>query len=808
MRFARTFLSPLLAAAALFAALPSRAQTPAAEVKPASAPAAAPAQPVAPAQVVGTVNVRFLDLQNLSPEVALANLRARTGAPFSEALLDRDVRSLFQTGLFESVDIKREVVGNQVNLIFELRPKYRVGSISFEGNKNISNRRLTREIKSVENGGLDERQVRADAQAMFEFYQKSGYSGATIDYSIERNPASGRGAILFKINEGERIRIKRIDFTGNTAVSARKLRRQMETASWHWFSWLTGSGRFKDDQFEEDLDKLRDFYRELGYLDVTVDRANVTLSYPSPDRMNIGIQIVEGRRYNVGAISFSGHKIFPESTLRRALLVKQGDVFAPSKLDKDRETLTDLYGRDGYLDTEVRLNRKPNLQTGDIDVEYSIEESGKFSVESLVIEGNTKTRNNVIMRELVLSPGETFDTVRMKISEQRLKNTRFFGDLDNPKGDNGVTVTPEVTNVPDRRNLKVQLKEGRTGNLSFGAGFSSLERAVVFAEVSQANFDLFKWRSMFQGDGQKFRLRFQIGSRTSEATLSFEEPWLFERELALGFQVFRQTSELTNQGYDLVSTGIEVYLRKRLFELWEGRLSHSWTDNEFSNKDASLEQLLRDGTVASVGFQLLRDTRDSLVTTTRGNRIEFRTDYAGPWLGGDEDFYRLEVRGAQYFPIFEAQRQVVSVIGRTGVVQAYGRNIDRTRTDRYTPFQVPYYERYFLGGPTTLRGFEYRDVGPKDINGNRLGGKTFGFGSIEYSLDIVNPIRFAVFYDVGFVNVNGYDWDPTNYNDNFGVGLRIFVLGAPLSLDYGIPITSDKYNDQGGQFNFSFGTRF
>ena len=764
--------------------------------------------PAAQALEIGTIEIRYLDLQNLSPDVALANLRARTGAPFSEALLDRDVRTLFETGLFESVDIRRETVGNKVNLTYELRPKYRVGSIIYEGNQRISVRRLSREVKTMENGGLDERQVRADAQALFEFYQKSGFSGATIDYSIERNPLSGRGAVTFKIKEGVKVRIGKINFEGNDNLSGRKLRSKMDTASWHWFSWLTGGGRFKDDEFDEDLDKVRDFYREQGYLDVDVSRANVRLDYPKPDRMNITIPVVEGRQYRVGAISFSGNKLFESSQLIRALRLQSGSILAPSRLDKDRETLVDVYGRDGYLDTQVAIIRRPNLQTGDIDIEYRISESGKFFVESVIIEGNTKTRSNVILRELVLAPGDTFDLVRMKISEQRLKNTRYFGEVGaSAKGDEGVTLTPEPTAIPDRRNLKVQVKEGRTGNVSFGAGFSSLENAVVFAELSQSNFDLFNWRSFFQGDGQKFRLRVQLGSRTSEALVSFEEPWLFERELALGFVLSRQSSDLSNQGYDVVSTGVEVYIRKRLFELWEGRVSHTWTNNDFSNIDPSLIDRLRDGTVSMVGLQLLRDTRDSLVTTTRGNRLELRADFAGQWLNGDEDFYRLEVRGSQYFPIFEAQRQVISVIGRTGVVQAYGRNVDRDNP-RYTLFQVPYYERYFLGGPTTLRGFEFRDVGPKDAFGTRLGGKTFAFGSVEYSLDIVQPIRFAVFYDVGFANVNGYDWDPSNYNDNFGVGLRIFVLGAPLSLDYGIPITSDEFNDQGGQFNFSFGTRF
>ena len=175
------------------------------------------------------------------------------------------------------------------------------------------------------------------------------------------------------------------------------------------------------------------------------------------------------------------------------------------------KALEDFYGREGYLETRVRLLRKPNLATSNIDLEYQVNESEQFNVESIKIEGNTKTKSIVILRELVLGPGEVFNTVRMEFSKLRLENTRFFED---------VNVSPEITNIPGRRNLKVAIKEGRTGNLTFGAGFSSLERAVVFAELSQSNFDLFNRRSFFQGDGQKFRLRLQLGSESSEAVRS------------------------------------------------------------------------------------------------------------------------------------------------------------------------------------------------------------------------------------------------------------------------------------------------
>jgi outer membrane protein insertion porin family len=242
-------------------------------------------------------------------------------------------------------------------------------------------------------------------------------------------------------------------------------------------------------------------------------------------------------------------------------------------------------------------------------------------------------------------------------------------------------------------------------------------------------------------------------------------------------------------------------MRKRLFGLIEGTATYTYEIVDIDNVDASapavIQGLAGQTSVSKAGFALLRDTRDKIINTTRGNRVELITEVAGGPLGGDVDYYRLEFRGSQFYPVFEFQDQVLALIARGGVVQDFGDSTD-----------VPFYDRYFLGGPQTLRGFEYREVGPKDQFGEPLGGKSYGFFSAEYSFDIVKPIRFAVFYDGGFVNRGAYDFSPGNWNDNFGFGLRLFVAGAPLSLDFGIPLTGDRFNKKGSQFNFSFGTRF
>jgi len=774
--------------------------------------------PKGPPPKVGTITVKFVGVANVSEQAVRANMALREGVDFDETIIDRDIRTLYKTGLFEFIEVKREnVAGNIVNLLVEATPKYRVLAIKFEGNKAYRSKRLTSEIKTVLNGSLDERQVKDDTQKIYEFYQKHGYNQAQVNYTIDRNRSTGFGTITVKIREGAKVRISAIKFIGNDHFKASRLKKKMETGVWTPFSWLMGTGRLKNDEFDEDLDKLRDFYREQGFLDVEIAEDKVTFDYPSSSKLVITIRVSEGRQYHIGNITFVGNKTLPTPVLQLMLRQQPGMIFRPSKLDKDVETMEDFHGRGGYLDTKVRLIRKPNMQTGNIDIEYNIEEGEKFLVESIKIEGNTKTKSTVILRELVLGPGDLFDKVRMKISKLRLENTRFFED-------NSVNVTDETTNIPGRKNMKVSVREGRTGNVTFGAGFSSLERATVFAELTQSNFDLFNRKSFFQGDGQKFRLRLQLGSQSSQIVLGFEEPWFLERELSLGFELSRQTSDYTSSFYEEIRTGGTVYMRKRLFGLLEGTVNYTFQVVDITNVDPNSDIVYREqqgtSTVSKLGFSLLRQTLNKLINTTNGYRAEFLTELAGGPLGGDTNYYRLEFKGSKFIPVFAFQRQVLSLIGRTGVVESFGEsrkiktiNIGTAAAPVFYSFvpDVPYYDRYYLGGPQDLRGFEYRTVGPKSNNtsaGVPIGGKTYGFFSAEYSMDIVKPVRFAIFYDAGFVNANAYDFNPRSFNDNFGFGIRLMVAGAPLSLDYGIPLTGDKANMKGNQFNFSFGTRF
>jgi outer membrane protein insertion porin family len=753
-------------------------------------PGAAPAAP--PPPTVTEIRVSYVGFKNVSEQYILGNIQLQAGQPFSQRQADQSIRSLYQTGLFEFIQILSEPAGrNQVVIIFEVTPKYRVSEIVFEGNRRATRTRLMRELTFQRGAFVDDFLAKRNVDKLTEYYSKRGFTDAVIAYEIIRNPDTGTARVTFIVDEGVRVRISRISFEGNETFSDRRLRRAIETRRYNLFiSWLTGSGRLDEDKFREDLTRLLTFYRNQGFLDVQVVQDGIKIEYTSDNRIEILIPVIEGRRYELGVTRLIGNTIFTDQELRPLLRMLPGDTFSPERVDQDVEMIRNYYGSRGYLDTFVRAERVPNLETGAIDLDLTIFESERFRVESINIQGNTKTRNRVILRELALAPGDIFDLMRMESSKARLENTRFFDD---------VILSPEPTNIPGRRNLRVLVQEGRTGNLTFGAGFSSLERAVFFAEISQSNFDLFNWRSFFQGAGQKFRLRFSVGSRSNELVISFEEPWLFHQRLALGFEFFRRETDFFSAVFNERRTGFEVYLRRRLFELVEGRISYRFETVDIFDVSPFASPIIQreagERTVSKVGFTLLRDTRDRIIFTRRGNRLLALTEYAGGPFGGNTDYWRGELRGAQFYPTFETFDQSISIIARVGTISP-------TKDD-----PVPFFDRYFLGGPESIRGFQFRDVGPKDEFGEPIGGNSYGFFSLEYAFQIADPLQLALFYDWGFINDSDFDWSPADYNDSWGFGIRILVMGAPLNLDLGFPLTT-RDNDRGRQFNFRFGTRF
>ncbi len=756
---------------------------------------------VAPAS--GQIRISKIVITNVGPQVASealirANIRVREGDTYSRASLDDDVKNLYKTGYFLNVRVNEERTPEGMKITYQLLGKPKITEITFTGNKKFSTRKLSRKLTTKVGDPLDERKLFTDAEEIKKMYQKSGYPQTEVKYIPNTDERAGRSSVIFEIKESPKVKILDVYFQGANAFSQKRLRKVIKTRR-HWmFSWLTGSGVLKKDVFEEDKEKLAEFYREKGYIDFELKDAK--LLYENPRKMIVYFEIFEGQQYRVGQIDFKGLTLFSTNEALSKLKMNVGSIFTPKGLHDNIVAVEDLYGAKGYIDVQhgptLRVIRKPNTQTGTIDITFEIQEGSKSYIEKIEIRGNVKTKDRVIRRELAVSPGEIFDMTRVKLSRQRLEGLNYFERVEaEPEPDPGLP--------PDRKNLVVSVAEKNTGNFSIGAGYSSVDSLLGFVEISQGNFDLFN-PPKFMGGGQKLRLKAQLGARLQDYQLTFIEPWFAGRKLEFSTDLYhRELNYVSVNGlYDERRTGSRVGLRRALgSDFLIGGVSYTIENVGIFDVEPeappSIQAEEGDRLVSKVGMSLTFDTRDNALNPTKGSRTELRGELAGGPLGAETDFYKMELGSSWFFPGF-FKGHVFEVRGRSGFVESYGDSDS-----------VPLFDRFFLGGIGSLRGYRFREVGPReptsDGDTEPVGGNTYWFGSAEYRITIIERLKFAIFYDIGMVYEDAFSWNFSNYNDNWGVGILLDLPIGPLRLDYGIPIRADPENDSSGRFQFSAG---
>jgi outer membrane protein insertion porin family len=421
-------------------------------------------------------------------------------------------------------------------------------------------------------------------------------------------------------------------------------------------------------------------------------------------------------------------------------------------------------------------------------VHYTIEEGTRSFVNRINIEGNTRTKDKVIRREVLVAPGDVFNTVRVDITKKRLENLGYFAKVE---------TYPEETDIPGRKDLTILVQEKRTGSLSFGGGFSTVDKLVGFAELTQGNFDLFNWPS-FTGGGQKFRLRLQYGTERKDFILTITEPYFLDRRLSLSGQAFYTEANYLSSQYDQRNYGISIELRKPLNTYTYATLGYTLQDIDIFNVDPSASEFIQTQKGSSVESKLFTsvvlDTRDSALLSRRGQRVTFSPLLAGGFLGGDTQIYGFDLEGSQYFHL--PKDTILLINGEIGTVSQWGAGNE-----------VPIYERLFLGGSNNLRGFPFREVGPQDENGEPVGGQTMARTTIEWTFPLIEKARGALFYDMGFVNSEAWSFGFNHMASDIGIGLRLDLPIGPLRLDYGYPVMRDGYNG-GGHFNFNVGYQF
>lgn len=730
--------------------------------------------------------VQFKGNRAVNTDLVRSRVKTREGSPFVQSDVDDDLKRLYAMGFFSDclVDVKEEYDGVVVTFILVEKPI--VKEIVFEGNRKYKEKALKKKMKTAIGDRLNETQLKADVQTIQDYYLEKGFPNASVDYSLSVDKEIGHAVVIVRVSEGQRIKIRRVDFEGNEAFKDSKLRRVLKTRK---PVLLLFGGKFREDVFEDDKDRLLDFYRSRGYIDVKIDDVKITFDEETGTKMHITFVVTEGPLYYMGSVVLAGNETFPTADIVKGFQLMPEAVFTPDKLRSDVNHIRDYYLARGYVDAVIRPETVYNEKTDKIDVLYAVEENTLSYLKEIKVQGNTKTKDIVIRRELAVKPGQVFNGVKIRRSQERLMNIGYFKN---------VYMDIEPTDQDDKKNLLVSVEETKTGEIGFGAGFSSIDNLIGFVELTQKNFD---WKNFptFTGDGQKLRVRAQVGTKRQDYILNWTEPWLFDRPISFGVDLYRRDSRFLSDVYDERRTGGDVRLGKRLAEFIRGDMMYKLERTEIRNVSDNASDAIKaeEGTsdVSSLQLTLSRDTRDSSIYPTRGMRNSISGELAGGPLGFDKDFTKYITRHSLYIPL--PLKLILRLSGQAGLVDSFDD----------TP-EVPLFERFFLGGANTIRGFDFRDVGPKDENGEPTGGESMIMGSAELTFPIVEKLRGAFFYDTGNVYAEYGEFDLSDLRTGVGFGIRLELPIGPIRLDYGFPIERDPTQDSDGRFDFNIGYSF
>ncbi len=725
------------------------------------------------------VSINYVGAKTVD-EARLRNLMTtKAGTVYCAENLDNDIKTLFESGLIDNVKFLAESAGEGVRVIAEVQTRPAINGVGFVGNTIFGDQKLAKETKLKSGGTMSDAQILEARQNLEEYYQGHGYPDVLISHRTQSTGQAGLSDLIFVIDEGSKNEVRKIRFEGNTVFTTAELKKEMKTKEKGWFSWLTKSGRFESTALDEDLDAVLDYYRSKGYL--RVSSPGIRRDPVKDGRVDLVIPISEGEKYTVTGISFGAMKVFKSEELYPSMTLNGGDAYSSTKMRDDIKTIRSFYGSRGYADAAVSPDIR-DAGPNQVSIKYQITEGSRYRVGRVNIQGNSKTKDKVIRREGSMNPGDWFNTVELETTKSRLQNLQYFSDVQasGSPGGNGY------------RDIDILVEERNTGSVGVGVGFSSVDNVVGFLTLEQTNFDITNpWN--FTGGGQRFGMNLRAGAERSEFSVSLTEPWFMDRKLSLGGELFYRQSSYFSDVYDQTNAGASIFIRKPLSEKSSIKLAYTLETIDIDvSATASPAFLAEDGEYVRSALTLsyLYDSRDSTITPRSGEKLDVSFAFAG--LGGDVETVSLSSQGSKYWNL--KWDTILSLNGEVAFVDAINGN-------------VPIFARMFLCGGRTLRGFEFRDIGgPRDAaSGEVLGGQSLAFLNTEYTVPIIETIRAAVFYDMGFVNTGSWDIGPDDVYSDVGMGIRIQlpISPVPLALDYAVPVSSpDAAADKGGQFNF------
>ncbi len=720
---------------------------------------------------IGTRGNKLIDSSAI-----LGKISSKPGDIYDPSRLRQDLKAVYGMGSFDNVeiDVTNKPTGKEV--VFVVKEKPVLSQIIVSGNDAIDEDDIRDAANISDHAILNPAQINSAVQRIKELYKSKGYYNTKVKAKLSY-PDPEHAEVRFVIQEGKKLSIRKIAFQGNKAYDDDDLEDVIQTGTWNWFSWLTDTGVLKADVLKQDAARLASFYHNHGYIEAKVGEPVVQ---EQGDGLAITFPIEEGPRYRVGTVDIQGDLIENKAKMLASLNIRKEPFLNRKVLRQDALKLTDLYAEHGYAFADIQPEVKRSKTSKRVDIVLHVDKGALVHFNRVEIRGNTRTRDNVIRRDLEIKEGGVFDSKAIRESTRKLRRLGFFEE---------VNITPKPTLQEDQMNVTVDVKEKSTGQFSIGAGYSSYENFMFMAEISENNL---------MGTGNRLSLAANLSAKTTRFNLSFTNPRIFDSHLSTGIDLFNWERDYDD--YTKKSTGGGLRFGHPFFEKWYIYYGYSIADTELSDlSENASEIIIRSKDIkltSSIHMSLVRDTRDRFFAPTKGSRNSISVKYAGGILGGDAQFTKVEGYTSWYFPMI--WKTVFHVKAAAG--QAF-ENEDN---------KLPVYEHFYLGGMNTIRGFDSSSISPRDPETNeKIGGDKMWYANISIMYPLVKDAGLygEIFTDFGNVYGVDDDWDLSDYKKTAGFGFLWMSPMGPLRLAWGYNLDR-KEGEDSSNWDFSIGSTF
>jgi len=725
---------------------------------------------------VKIVDVEIRGNSRIESEAIKRVIKTKKGFAYAEQDLSDDLKAIYKMGYFGDIRVSRENVAEGVKIVFTVKEKPTIREIYIRGNSVYEDPKIKENLSLKSGSILNIFAVDKDIEAIKELYKDKNYHQVKVKYEINER-SHNRADLLFIISEGEKTYIDKIIFNGNKAYDNKTLLKQMESSEKGFFSWLTSSGEYKKNQIDQDRGRLLGFYYTTGYANARIAEPEIVFK---KNRVTVTFRIHEGKKFHFGKIKVSGDMIVPEKDIINKLKSKKGEIYNRQFIQGDVMGISDLYANSGYANALVIPNVVESKDGKSLDIDFKVTKNKLVYINNIIITGNEKTRDKVIRREFPITEQSLFSKARIQKGIWNLRRMDYFQD---------VRMETIPTDKPDKVDVKIDVEEKTTGMFTFGAGYSSQDSLFSSISVTQRNF---------MGRGQTLKVKGEFSNTSTKYTLSFVEPWLFDIPLSAGFDIYnwdRDYDEYTKKSRGgAVKFGYPVFNYTKLY--WSYSYERSTIDEIASDAADEIKALEGENITSSTNVSLVYDSRNRMFNPTEGTKSSVSIENSGGFLGGDIAFTKYTGESGRYFPLF--WNCVFFIHGKAGFINQNSKGL------------LPDYEKFYLGGMNSVRGYKWRGIYSLDSNGDKIGGDKFIQGNAEFIFPVVKKagLMGLFFYDAGDVFDVDESISTKDIKRSWGYGIRWYSPVGPIRLEYGRMLDPEEGESETGRWEFTMGQAF